>query len=185
MSTLNVEITIQRKGRPKAVLEPLAPRISRLTRLMALAIRFQDMVDRREVRDYAEIARLGYVTRARLSQIMNLLLLAPDIQEEVLGMEGQASRSTEVPERDMRRKDCPLAATDAPVGKDEGPNGGFVAEQLEPNDYRGAAWLIVIGGSMKSRALLSRWKLKPDVRHGCSSRSGRWSRSGRETRWPG
>jgi hypothetical protein len=69
---------------------------------MALAIRFQDMVDRREVRDYAEIARLGYVTRARLSQIMNLLLLAPDIQEEVLGMEGQASRSTEVPERDMR-----------------------------------------------------------------------------------
>ena len=102
MSTLNVEITIQRKGRPKAEREPLAPRISRLTRLMALAIRFQDMVDRQEVRDYAEIARLGYVTRARLSQIMNLLLLAPDIQEEVLGMQGQLNRSAEVPERDMR-----------------------------------------------------------------------------------
>jgi flagellum-specific peptidoglycan hydrolase FlgJ len=102
MSTLDVEITIQRKGRPKAVLEPLAPCISRLTRLMALAIRFQDMVDRREVRDYAEIARLGYVTRARLSQIMNLLLLAPDIQEEVLGMKGQTNRNAEVPERDMR-----------------------------------------------------------------------------------
>jgi len=51
---------------------------------MALAIKFQDMVDRREVKDYADLARLGYVTRARLTQIMNLLLLAPDIQEQIL-----------------------------------------------------------------------------------------------------
>ena len=61
-------------------------RIPRITRLMALAIKFQDMVDRGEVRDYADIARLGYVTRARLTQIMNLLLLAPDIQESLLSM---------------------------------------------------------------------------------------------------
>ncbi len=51
---------------------------------MALAIKFQDMVDRGEVKDYADLARLGHVTRARLTQIMNLLLLAPDIQEELL-----------------------------------------------------------------------------------------------------
>jgi len=38
---------------------------------MALAIRFQDMVDRGEVQDYADLARLGYVTRARITQIMN------------------------------------------------------------------------------------------------------------------
>ncbi|MFN0056486.1 MAG: hypothetical protein ACKV0T_30430 [Planctomycetales bacterium] len=37
-----------------------------------------------EVRDYADLARLGHVTRARLSQIMDLLLLAPDIQEAIL-----------------------------------------------------------------------------------------------------
>jgi len=59
-------------------------RIPRITRLMALAIKFQDMVDRGEVRDYADLARLGYVTRARITQIMNLLNLAPDIQEELL-----------------------------------------------------------------------------------------------------
>jgi hypothetical protein len=59
-------------------------RVPRITRLMALAIKFQGMVDRREVRDYADLARLGYVTRARLTQIMNLLLLAPDIQEGLL-----------------------------------------------------------------------------------------------------
>jgi hypothetical protein len=56
----------------------------RITRLMALAIKLQDMVDRGEVHDYADIARLGYVTRARATQIMNLLLLAPDIQEQLL-----------------------------------------------------------------------------------------------------
>jgi hypothetical protein len=61
-----------------------APRMPRATRLVALAIKFQDMVDRGEVRDYADLARLGLVTRARLTQIMNLLLLAPDIQEQIL-----------------------------------------------------------------------------------------------------
>jgi hypothetical protein len=51
---------------------------------MALAIRFQGMLDRGEVRNYAELARLGHVTRARVTQIMNLLNLAPDIQEAIL-----------------------------------------------------------------------------------------------------
>lgn len=77
-------------------------RIPRITRLMALAIKFQDMVDRGEVRDYADLARLGYVTRARLTQIMNLLLLAPQIQEEVLRMSGQAAEGNEICERDVR-----------------------------------------------------------------------------------
>lgn len=74
----------QRAGRPQKEAEPELPRIPRVARLMALAIKFQDMVDRREVKDYADLARLGYVTRARLTQIMNLLLLAPDIQEQIL-----------------------------------------------------------------------------------------------------
>ncbi|MFO0339763.1 MAG: hypothetical protein ACK52Z_13565 [Acidobacteriota bacterium] len=61
-----------------------SPRIPRLTRLMALAVKFQEMVDRGEVDDYADLARLGYVTRARITQIMNLLNLAPDLQEQIL-----------------------------------------------------------------------------------------------------
>jgi len=59
-------------------------RIPRIARLMALAIRFERLVAAGEVRDYAELARLGHVTRARMTQIMNLLNLAPDIQEEIL-----------------------------------------------------------------------------------------------------
>jgi len=73
-------------GRPLVLISGIGSRsqIPRITRLMALAIKFQDMVDRGEVRDYADLARLGYVTRARLTQIMNLLLLAPDLQEQLL-----------------------------------------------------------------------------------------------------
>ena len=41
---------------------------------MALAIRFEQLVRDGVVADYAELARLGRVTRARMSQIMNLLL---------------------------------------------------------------------------------------------------------------
>ena len=59
-------------------------RVPRVARLMALAIRFEDLIRRGEVADYAELARLSYVTRARITQIMNLRLLAPDIQEELL-----------------------------------------------------------------------------------------------------
>ena len=88
MSRVEIEVTIEqlghrqtRDGKRNAA---SLTRIPRITRLMALAIKFQDMVDRGEVRDYADLARLGYVTRARLTQIMNLLLLAPEIQEQIL-----------------------------------------------------------------------------------------------------
>ena len=59
-------------------------RIPRISRLMALAIHFDDMVAQGLVQDYAAIARLGQVSRARVTQIVNLSLLAPDIQEEIL-----------------------------------------------------------------------------------------------------
>jgi hypothetical protein len=51
---------------------------------MALAIHYDDLLRRAEVKDLADIARLGHVTRARATQVMNLLMLAPDIQESLL-----------------------------------------------------------------------------------------------------
>jgi hypothetical protein len=58
--------------------------IPRIARLMALAIRFDGLLRAEKFRDYAELARLGRVTRARMTQIMKLLNLAPDIQEQIL-----------------------------------------------------------------------------------------------------
>jgi len=55
---------------------------------MALARRLDELIRSREVISYAELARLGHVSRARLSQIMNLLSLAPDIQEKILFLPG-------------------------------------------------------------------------------------------------
>ena len=51
---------------------------------MALAIRFGDLMRSGEVTSYAELARLGRVTRARMTQVMSLLSLGPNIQEEIL-----------------------------------------------------------------------------------------------------
>jgi len=60
---------------------------------LALAHAVQARIENGEFKDYAEVARRNGLTRARLTQIMNLLLLAPDIQEEVLNMEAEVGRS--------------------------------------------------------------------------------------------
>ena len=59
-------------------------RVPRVARLLALAHRLDRLLRQGVVKDYAALARLGHVTRARISQVMNLLYLAPDLQEEVL-----------------------------------------------------------------------------------------------------
>lgn len=61
-------------------------RVPRVARLMALAIKVDGLIASGAIADQAEAARLGHVTRARMTQIMNLLLLAPDIQEAVLNL---------------------------------------------------------------------------------------------------
>lgn len=89
--TTKVHFKSSRHGRRRMVggvhPEP-APvgRVPRVTRLMALAVRFQSLIERGEVRDYAELARLGHVTRARVTQIMNMINLAPDIQQAILAL---------------------------------------------------------------------------------------------------
>jgi hypothetical protein len=59
-------------------------RVPRVARLLALALSLDERLRRGELASYAAVAALGHVTRARVSQIMNLLNLAPDIQEAIL-----------------------------------------------------------------------------------------------------
>jgi hypothetical protein len=63
---------------------PAWARAPRIARLLALALRLEALVQEGTVGSYAELARLGHVSRARLSQILSLLSLAPDLQEELL-----------------------------------------------------------------------------------------------------
>jgi site-specific DNA recombinase len=59
-------------------------RLPRITRLLALAVKFEALIQRGVVKDYADLARLGQVSRAPVTQIMNLLNLSPYIQEQIL-----------------------------------------------------------------------------------------------------
>ena len=65
-------------------------RIPRIARLMALAIHFDELIRTGKVIDQSELARLGRVSTARISQIMGLLYLAPEIQERLLFFEFQS-----------------------------------------------------------------------------------------------
>jgi hypothetical protein len=69
---------------------------------MALAIRLDGLIREGAVRDYAECARIGHVTRARVTQIMNLLHLAPDIQEALLSLPRTVRGKDPVTERQVR-----------------------------------------------------------------------------------
>jgi len=68
--------------------------IPRIARLMALAIRIDGLIREQTLSDYAAVARRGSVTRARMTQIMKLLHLAPDLQEQILFLP-PSSRFTE------------------------------------------------------------------------------------------
>ena len=76
--------------------------ILRVSKLMALAIKLEKLVGAGEVRDYADLARLGQVSRTRITQIMNLLHLAPDIQEEILFLPRTMKGRDPISERDLR-----------------------------------------------------------------------------------
>jgi hypothetical protein len=68
---------------PEPVQMP-AGRVPRISKLMALALSIEKRVKAGELESYAHVAELGHVTRARITQIVNLVNLAPDIVEEIL-----------------------------------------------------------------------------------------------------
>ena len=61
-------------------------RVPRIARLMALALRFEQLVSSGEIASYRALAELGHVSPARVTQVMNLLCLAPDLQEQILDL---------------------------------------------------------------------------------------------------
>ena len=71
-------------GRPKPKRVEAPDRVPRVARLLALAHHWRGLIRDGTVRDRAELSRLVDVSRARVSQVMRLLDLAPDIQEAVL-----------------------------------------------------------------------------------------------------
>ena len=92
MNAASVSIPIRNRASvppsqaPESRAAATAGRLPRITRLLALAVRFEGLLRDGAVRDYAELARLGEVSRARITQIMSLRMLAPAIQERILAL---------------------------------------------------------------------------------------------------
>ncbi len=106
--TKRVHLASARRGKrriksgPKPVQRVFSGRVPRVSRLMALAIKFDDLLRSGAVRDQAELAEFGHVSRARITQIMNLLYLAPDIQEGILFLPRVTSGRDLITEREVR-----------------------------------------------------------------------------------
>ena len=90
--TIQCPFHVDRRARGRKQLQAGEPprqacapgRVPRVAKLLALAHRFEAMLREGIVASYAELAQLGEVTPARVSQVMALLGLAPDIQEAIL-----------------------------------------------------------------------------------------------------
>ena len=83
-----------------------AGRVPRVARLLSLAHDIDRKIAAGEIRDWAEAARRLRLTRARMTQIANLLLLAPEIQDNVLALPPVVEGRDRVTERHLR----PIAA---------------------------------------------------------------------------
>ncbi len=72
----------------QAAERPLTRRYpARVARQLALAHALRRRLERGEFVDFADMARQLGFTRARVTQLMDLLLLAPEVQEEILFLE--------------------------------------------------------------------------------------------------
>jgi hypothetical protein len=111
-ATLTVEgvVHVRRRGRGgrpelrEGAAPPALPagRVPRVARLMALAVKLDGLVRGGTVRDYAALARLGRVTRARMTQVMNLTVPAPDTQEALLFLPPVAAGREPLALRDLQ-----------------------------------------------------------------------------------
>lgn len=111
--TVNREFHVTRRhhGRKQlrdgAAQDVPAGRVPRISRLMALAIRCNQLICDGVVADQAELAHFGHITPSRMTQIMMLLNLAPDIQEQILFLPRTQRGRDPIIEKDVR----PIAQT--------------------------------------------------------------------------
>ena len=92
----------QRVSAPKPKKSSAPAKLPHITKLMALAIRLEHLLATGQVKDQAEIARTAGITRARVTQIINLTQLAPDIQEAILNLEPTTDHVPRFREREVR-----------------------------------------------------------------------------------
>jgi len=74
----------QQEGAERKLPTMSAPTVPRIARLLALAHRWQQLIEEGEIKDQAEIPRLAGLTPARVSQVFQLQYLPPALQTRLL-----------------------------------------------------------------------------------------------------
>ncbi|HUP77029.1 MAG TPA: hypothetical protein VM260_00615 [Pirellula sp.] len=94
----------KRRDAAKAAREKAAQygRIPRIAKLVALASRMQSMIESGQVDTFQQLAEMGRISQPRMTQIMSLLHLAPDIQEELLYLPEVIQGKTMIHEKVLR-----------------------------------------------------------------------------------
>jgi hypothetical protein len=94
-------VAFGKRSQKQAAVDDTSLRPASMARQLALAHALQRQVDAGEFTNYADLARALGFTRARVTQIMDLLLIAPDIQEEILFLETKPG-APQLSERSIR-----------------------------------------------------------------------------------
>ncbi len=113
MTTIKRKVAVTLKARSRRTIKPVGDdeaeakpqrrgKIPRVSRLMALAIQFDEMIRSGEAKDATELAILYDVTQPRMSQIRALSLLAPDIQETLLNLPQETTGRSPIHEKILR-----------------------------------------------------------------------------------
>ncbi len=103
-ATATYTVSFGRPGRPRSGQRTTSPgRTPRVARLLALAHAIDAKIQSGELKDMAHAAKVMGLTRARVTQVMNLLLLAPAIQEQILAMPPVKKGRDPVSERSLRK----------------------------------------------------------------------------------
>ena len=104
MTTVTRTVSFAVKGKRKSERKEEQPvgRVPRISKLMALAIRYDHMLSEGIVQSQTELAELLHVSQPRMTQIMNLLHLAPEIQEEICYLAEVGDGRDPMTERDVR-----------------------------------------------------------------------------------
>jgi hypothetical protein len=80
---------------------PKTPRTPRVIELLRKALEWQALLQSGQVHNQAEIARREGITRARVTQVMSLLRLPPEIQQHILALPDMVRRPA-ITERALR-----------------------------------------------------------------------------------
>ena len=94
---------IRSRRRPPTAVAEAMECVPRITRLLALALKFEEMIRSGVVGNYTVMAQLGQVSRSRVTQLTNLLNLAPDIQEEILFLRPEEAERLRISELSVRK----------------------------------------------------------------------------------